>query len=256
MIGLFLLGVGICICDPALQSYVGVAVPFAQRGQAIGLTEIAWAASSLVGIPLTGVLINSYSWNMPFVVIGLLGLVGTTLLRWLLPADGCSHPSPQPLLLLSICRSLLKRRPAQGMLWYAFLVSCAGDIFFVAYALWLAEGFQMGIIALGLATTAIGVAELSGELLTVTLADRLGLQRTMFVTLAATALCYLLLPLWSFSATGALIGIFLLCLAFEFNLVVAISLSTELVPGTRGAMMSSFQAASSVGHVGGALAGG
>jgi predicted MFS family arabinose efflux permease len=136
------------------------------------------------------------------------------------------------------------------------LVSCANDIFFVAYGLWLVENFNMGLVALGLATTVIGLAELSGELLAVSLADRIGLRRTVLITLGATVLCYAFLPLWGFSVTGALIGIFLLCLAFEFNFVAMISWTTEVYPTARATMMSSFQAASGLGHVCGVVTGG
>ena len=96
---------------------------------------------------------------------------------------------------------------------------------------------------------------MSGELLTATLADRLGLRRTVLITLVATACCYALLPLLSSSLTGALVGIFLLCLAAEFNLVAAMSLCTEIQPTARAGMMSAFQAASGVGHVVGVMTG-
>lgn len=255
MVGLLAIGIGISICDPALHAYVGMRVPFAQRGQVMGLTELAWAASSLVGIPVAGWLVQSHSWNMPFMVMGVLGLCGATLLRWLLPSSTYNY-IPKKTRLLSVSRSLLQRPAVRAMLCYAFLVSCASDIFFVTYALWLADGFRMGVVTLGLATIAIGVAELGGELLTATLADRLGLGRTMLVTLLITALCYALLPLWGYTATGAVIGIFLLCLAAEFNLVAAISLSTEIQPNARATMMSWFQAASGIGHVVGVVMGG
>jgi predicted MFS family arabinose efflux permease len=221
----------------------------------MGLTELAWAASSLVGIPVAGWLVHSYSWNTPFVVMGVLGLGGTTLLRRLLPSDKCSYTPQQPRVLTAY-RALLQRPAARAMLLYAFLVSCASDIFFVTYALWMADSFAMGVVALGLATIAIGMAELSGELLAATLADRLGLRRTLLTTLLITACCYALLPLWGLTATGALVGIFLLCLAAEFNLVAAMSLCTEIRPTARATMMSWFQAVSGVGHVVGVVTGG
>jgi predicted MFS family arabinose efflux permease len=255
MFGLLAIGIGISICDPALHAYIGRNIPFAKRGQAMGLTELAWAASSLVGIPVAGWLVHSYSWNTPFVVMGVLGLGGTTLLRRLLPSDECSHTPKQPRMIPAI-RALLQHPAARAMLFYAFLVSCASDIFFVTYALWMADSFSMGVVALGLATIAIGMAELSGELLTAMLADRLGLRRTMLITLLVTACCYALLPLWGFGVTGALVGIFLLCLAAEFNLVAAMSLCTEIQPSARATMMSWFQATSGAGHVVGVVTGG
>jgi predicted MFS family arabinose efflux permease len=255
LVGLVAIGVSISICDPALQAYVGMKIPFARRGQAIGLTELAWAASSLVGIPVAGWLVQSYSWSTPFMVMGALGIGGSILLRRLLPhADATPSPKTQPW--PAAHRAVLRLPAAKSMLLYAFLAGCACDIFFVSYALWLTESLGMGVMALGLATIAIGFAELSGELLTAALADRLGLRRTVLVTLLLSIACYATLPLWSFSATGSLIGIFLACLAFEFNFVAAISLSTEIRPDGRATMMSMFQATSGMGHVCGVLLGG
>lgn len=253
-VGLVAIGIAISICDPALHAYVGMKVPFAHRGQAIGLTELAWAGSSLIGIPVAGWLVHHYSWSTPFVVMGVLGLGGSILLRRLLP-HGETTPLPIAQNWIALHRSALRLPAAKSMLFYAFVAGCACDLFFVTYALWLTESLGMGIVALGLATTAIGFAELSGELLTVALADRFGLRRTVLVTLLISAASYAILPLWNFSATGTLVGIFVACLAFEFNFVAAISLCTEVHPHARATMMSMFQAVSGIGHVTGVLIG-
>lgn len=255
-LGLLAIGIGISICDPALHAYIGQRVPFAKRGQAMGLTELAWAASSLVGIPAAGWLVQSYSWNMPFLVLGILGVCGGALLCWLLPshthlAAKAQLPHSKP-----SAATLFQHPAACAMLCFAFLMSCASDIFFVTYALWLADSYNLGVMALGLITIAIGLAELGGELLTASVSDRFGLLRTLLVTLLITAGCYALLPLWGTIAIGAVAGIFLLCLAAEFNMVAAMSLSTEIQPGSRVTMMSWFQAASGVGHVAGVVVGG
>ena len=255
MIGLAAIGLAISICDPALHAYIGACVPFAKRGQTIGLTELAWAGSSLIGIPVAGWLVESYSWHMPFLVMGILGAGGTLLLRRLLPV-GTPSAHVEQARSLPAPHAMLRLPALRGLLLYALLVSCASDIFFVTYALWLVDDFQMGVMALGLATVAIGLAELFGDLLTATLADRVGLYRTMLITLLLTVACYACLPLWSQSPSGAVLGIFLLCLAAEFNLVAAMSLCTELQPHARATTLAWFQAASGVGHVVGVLVGG
>jgi predicted MFS family arabinose efflux permease len=259
-----------------LQAYVGTQVPFARRGQAVGLSELAWAASSLVGIPAAGWLVQGYDWNTPFVVMGVLGVGGSLLLRRVLPCNESVPRVAAPHIAsphiaaphiaalqrmaapqwMAAHRVVLRFPAAKTMLFYAFLAGCACDIFFVTYALWLTESLGIGVMALGLATIAIGIAELSGDLLTATLADRFGLRRTVLATLVLAAASYALLPLWSFSTVGTLTGIFLACLAFEFNFVAAMSLCTEVRPSARATMMSMFQASSGMGHVVGVLIGG
>ena len=50
LVALFLAGLAKNIFDAALQAYVGEQVPFAKRGMVIGLLELAWAGSTLIGI--------------------------------------------------------------------------------------------------------------------------------------------------------------------------------------------------------------
>ncbi len=76
LVALFLAGLGKSIFDPAIQAYVGERVPYERRGMIIGIMEMAWAGSSLVGIPLVGLLIDRLGWRAPFFVLGGLGLLG------------------------------------------------------------------------------------------------------------------------------------------------------------------------------------
>jgi len=51
--------------DPALQAFIGKQIPYERRGKVIGIVEISWAGSSLVGIPLIGLLIGAFSAGAP-----------------------------------------------------------------------------------------------------------------------------------------------------------------------------------------------
>ncbi|MBU3952543.1 MAG: MFS transporter, partial [Proteobacteria bacterium] len=65
VICLFLAGLSKSIFDPSLQAFLGSFVPFENRGKIIGITELAWAGSTLVGIPMAGLLIQRFSWQTP-----------------------------------------------------------------------------------------------------------------------------------------------------------------------------------------------
>jgi len=92
--------------------------------------------------------------------------------------------------------------------------------------------------------------------MTVFLADRMGLKRSVKIGLVLTMSNYLLLPIYSHSLTMALSGIFLVFLFFEFTIVTSMSLCTELLPTYRATMMSAFFATAGAGRVVGALIGG
>jgi predicted MFS family arabinose efflux permease len=259
LVALFLAGLGKSILDPAMQAWTGSRVPFERRALVIGILETSWAASTLIGIPLVAVLMDQYGWRSPFLVMGLSGLVGAPVLFWIIPREKETHHSASSgswSLAFEAYGHLIKDRTVLGALAYAFFVSAANDNLFVVYGAWLEDRFGIGLVALGLGTSLIGAAELLGEGLTATIADRLGLQRALFGGLFLTILSYLLLPFLDTSMTTALTGLALLFLFFEFSIVTSLSLATELLPGYRATMMASFLATAGLGRVVGALMGG
>jgi predicted MFS family arabinose efflux permease len=153
-------------------------------------------------------------------------------------------------------RHLIQKRPARGAIGFSFCISAANDNLFVIYGAWLEEAFGLDIVALGAATTVIGVAELLGETLTAAIADRFGLLRLISFGVILSGISYLLLPAFSHTLPFALTALFAVFLTFEFSIVTSISLCTELLPDSRATMMSGYLAAASVGRVVGALIGG
>ena len=156
----------------------------------------------------------------------------------------------------ALWHTLARSRAALGALGFAFFISLANDALFVVYGAWLETAFGLSILAIGASTSVIGVAELTGELITVSLADRLGLKRLILVGAGLTALGNALLPLFGASLPLALCGLFMVYICFEFTFVSCLSLSTELVPGARATMMSGLFAAAGMGRFIGAWSGG
>jgi predicted MFS family arabinose efflux permease len=153
-------------------------------------------------------------------------------------------------------RRLSQQRAALGALGFGLLVSAGNDNLFVVYGVWLEATFGLTIVALGAATTVIGVAEFLGEGLTASISDRLGLKRALLIGLTLSALSYILLPLLGRTLWLGLAGLFVVFLTFEFTVVTSFSLFSEILPGARATMMSSSVAALSLGRVIGALIGG
>ncbi len=257
LVALFLAGMGKSIFDPALQAYVSERVPFHRRGMAIGFLEFAWAGSTLLGIPLIALLIDRLGWRAPFFAMGGLGVLGILVLR-IVVEKGRRRPAPgqAPPVFKGAWRQLLRERAALGALSYAFWISVANDNLFVVYGAWLEKQFGLSIVALGLGTSIIGIAELAGESLTAALADRLGLKRSVIGGMAACLICYGILPFLGQTLGMALTGLFIIFLTFEFTIVTSLSLFTELVPASRATMMASYLASAGIGRVVGALIGG
>jgi DHA1 family inner membrane transport protein len=257
LLALFLMGLGKSLYDPALQSYIGERVSYQRRGLAIGVVEFSWAGSALVGIPLVGLLIARLGWRLPFIVLGGLALLGVVVLAYLIPRDDRrSLDAKRTLGLREAWGRLSRERAALGALGFSLLIAAANDNLFVTYGAWLESSFDLSVLALGAATTVIGLAELLGEGLTATFADRLGLKQALLTGLVLTALSFILLPFMGRTLPLALVGLFVTFITFEFTVVTGISLFTEVLPGARATMMSSNIAAMSVGRMMGVLIGG
>jgi predicted MFS family arabinose efflux permease len=257
LLALLLAGVGKSCFDPALQAYIGARVPWARRGFAVGLIEFAWAGSSLIGIPTVGWLIGTFGWRSPFLVLGLLALLSVVFLAILLPRVPVSRGAARRAVpVREAWRLLVRRRAALGGLGYGLCFGMANDFLFVIYGAWLELDFRLPLAALGSATMVIGVAELVAESLTAFLSDRVGLARAVTGGVALTAVAYLLLPFVARTLPLALAALFLVFVAFEFTVVSAVGLFTELLPDARGTMIGAVGATGSTGRMLGALLGG
>jgi len=259
LVALFLAGLGKNVLDPAMQAWVGSRVPYDRRAMVIGILETSWAASTLIGIPLVAVLIDRCGWRSPFLVMGLLGMAGAVTIFFIIPREkGIPNANRRVswATYLGAYGQLAGNKTALGALGYAFFVSAANDNLFVVYGAWLEKSFGLGLVALGMGTSLIGLAELLGEGLTATVSDRLGLKRALLWGLGLTTLSYLALPFLGNALAVALTGIALVFLTFEFTMVTSFSLCTEILPTARATMMAGFLATAGLGRMLGALMGG
>ena len=257
LIALFLAGLGKVIFDPAVQAYVSERVPYSRRATAIGFLEISWAGCTLLGIPLIALLIDKFGWRSPFFAMGAIGFAGIIALITLFPADEQSISKPRRS--LSVKKALpiiVQDKASLGMLAYIFFFSAAIDNLFVVYGAWLENAFSVSVVALGMATGVIGVAELVGEILVATISDRLGLKRVVMVGVTICIFTYGLLPFAGQSLLPALAGLFIHFLIFEFTIISSVALCTELQPEMRATVLAGFFAGAGLGRILGALMGG
>lgn len=258
VVSLFLAGLAKIIFDPSLQAFIGDFVPFQHRGKIIGITELAWAGSTLVGIPLAGIVIERFSWQTPFLITGLLSLVCFGLILKFMPQDPAKEEKArnQPSPLWANWKTIVKNRQVLGILSFSFFMALANDNLFIIYGAWLEKSYNLSLAAIGFGTILIGLSELLGEGFTVFFSDRIGLKRTIFMGSALTAGAYFLLPALDIGLPFVLAGLFLVFFCFEFTIVTTMGLTTELMPGLRASTMSAFYAIGGLGRVAGAFAGG
>ena len=250
---LLLTTTGKIMFDPAMQAYLGDRVGYERRGQAIALTELGWSLAFLLGMPLMGWMIARHGWTVPFPWLAAAGAAAALLLWRILPADRADQ-APGPSLRSSLAR-ILGHPAALAGLAIGVLASAANETVNIVFGVWLEASFSLTVAALGAAAAVIGLAELSGEGLVVTITDRLGKRRAVATGLLVNCLASFALPTLARTQAGALVALFLFYISFEFTLVSSIPLMTELVPEARATLMSANITALSLGRVLGAALG-
>ncbi|MCF8091230.1 MAG: MFS transporter [Desulfotignum sp.] len=258
VVSLFLAGLAKSIFDPSFQAFIGTHIPFEQRGKFIGITELAWAGATLLGIPLAGLVIQKFSFQTPFLGIGVLGVVCFFLILRLMPADVPANRQNKGsgTILAANWKQIMLNRRVLGILGFSFFMALGSDTLFVVYGAWLEQSYGLSLAAIGLGTILIGIAEVAGEAVTAFFSDRVGLLRTIFTGMVLTAGAYFLLPVLDRGIPYVLGGLFLVFLCFEFTIVTAMGLATELMPELRASTMSAFYAIGGLGRVAGAFCGG
>lgn len=256
LVSLVMAMLGKSMFDPSVHAYVGGKIPFQRRGLAVGLIEVSWSGSALIGIPLAGLAIENYGWRSPFFILGGLALFSASAIILSIPANGRDRKNLTGNIFGGAWKNLARSRAALGALSLGFLMSAANDNLFIIYGIWLEDSFALKTAALGAATVSIGLAELSGEGIAAMISDYIGLKKAVVLGLMLSAGGYLILPSISSSLPLALTGLFFIFLTFEFTVITSLSLCTELLPQARATMMASFIAVMGFGRVTGALAGG
>ena len=253
-VSLSIIGLAKVIYDPAMQSYVGDAVPYERRGKAIAVTELSWAGALLIGAPAVGFAIRQWGWNAPFFWMAIFGL-GAAVSVWKLLPAAKTNQSQQGSTLHETWQ-IVRQHP---VIWaasiYMILSMMANEIVFLVFGDWLEASFGLSLLALGFSASIIGFAEVSGEVAAGWSVDRFGKRPVIIATGLLNALFNLLLPFSGVNLTLVLITYFLLFLFFEITVVGGVPLMTELVPSARSVVMSSILAASALGRALGAWLG-
>jgi predicted MFS family arabinose efflux permease len=171
---------------------------------------------------------------------------------WMVPRT--DHASSQPTATsMSNVRAVLTNLPALVGISIALWATAANELVNLIFGVWLEDSFGLKIAALAGASAVIGFSELSGEGLVALTTDRLGKPRALVLGLIGNILAALLLPIVGRTEIGALVGLFLFYITYEYVLVSHIPLMTEVMPNARATLLSFNVMGHSLGRVIGAL---
>jgi predicted MFS family arabinose efflux permease len=237
---------------PSMQAYLGDRVPYERRGTALAVTEVAWSLAFIAGVPLMGYLISRFGWNAPFPLLAGLGLVMFAVIWRMIPGADPLRSQPTIASVKNV-RAVLTNLPALAAISIALWASAANELVNLIFGVWLEDSFGLKIAALAGASAVIGLSELGGEGLVALTTDRLGKPRALVLGLTGNIIASLLLPIVGRTELGALVGLFLFYITFEYVLVSHISLMTEVMPDARATLLSFNVTGHSLGRIIGAL---
>ncbi|MBN2114703.1 MAG: MFS transporter [Acidimicrobiia bacterium] len=243
--GFALFGLAKPLFDISGQAYIADRTPYRRRGRYLALFETTWALALLGGAPAAGWLISHLGWRAPFWAVAGLALAALAALPWALDPDGGrSRGTTVPRLRLT--------RPAALILAAVLALMFSAEVSFVVFGAWLEDRFGLSLVALGGAATAIAVAELAGEGASFALTDRLGPRRSVSLGLIVCVVAFAALGPALGSLGGGLAVMVLAFFGFEFAIVSALPLATEVAPEARTRFLALLVVALSVSR---ALAG-
>lgn len=245
--GFVLIGLAKPTFDTAAISYVADRTPYDRRARYLSILELTWASGLLIGAPACGWLISRLDWTAPFWVAAALGGIGVVAAPFFLDADsGDGAPQRRPLAL---------NRSAVALLAVLVAISVGSEIAFVVFGAWMEDVFDLSLVALGVASVAIGLAELVGEGGVLALADRVGKRNMVLIGCTASAAGYVALAGVADDLTLSLIVLVIVFIAFEIAVVSAMPLATEVVPHARARFLALIIVAVSIGRAIGAAVG-
>lgn len=227
-VGLVLWGVFRSMYLVGINSWIGDVVAYERRGHASGLVELTWAGAALVGLPLTGLAIDTFGWRAAPLILGLAGLPLTFAMTQMAAPEQVPDVRPDQSAAFSMQRSTLA-----ALVGFA-LLTAAAQFLFLSHGLWLEDTYGFDPAQIGFAIGAVGAAEFVASYATSLLTDRLGKKNAVIAGTAVMGAA--LLALTIAPAPPLAVGLTLLMVAFlgfEFGIVSSIPMVSELEPAYR-----------------------
>jgi predicted MFS family arabinose efflux permease len=233
------------VFDLGLASWVADYVPYAKRGRIVGLTETSWALGLLIGVSALGVVTALSSWRFGFIggAVAVAAMGAAVALR--LPADpAAAHDAPSARPPKAPLDWSIAWRPITG----AFVLMASSQCLFVTFGTWLKDEFGLGAAALSAVTFTLGGVELVASITAARRSDTWGKETSAAVGAAVMVPAMLALALWHEQLAVGIVLLAITLLGFEFAIVSALPIGTQLIPSAPARGLGIMLAAATVGR--------
>lgn len=249
----FVNGLGAAIMLPAIFAYAADIASPEQRGRAMATVLSAFPVSTILGLPLGGLITAFAGWRAVFVFIGLVA-VGALVLLWRLPSD---RPKPgTAIAYLEGFRLAARSRPLLTAVAVTFVWFSAAFGLFIYAGSFFTRSFGFGPFQVGLVFTIIGFVGFAATRVGARFIDAVGPKRAIMLGIGAFAVAAFLLPNTAAFLPWALANLALWIFGTWFGLPAMQTLISGLVPTARGTALAANSSALYAGAVVGPIVSG
>lgn len=229
---------------PVQKAYVSDQAHYERRGRALASVEASFSIAGILGLPFIGWLIDTWGWQMPFLVMAMTCFTGAAIVGIRLPSSLEYRGSNTSWLTF---QGLLKKPRVPASMAVAFGLCLAFGIFMTFWGIWLTEDFGFTAVGLGLTGTSIGVAELAGVILSGLFIDRMGKRRGSLIGLFAAAISFSMISLVQENITWIKVMLVLTAVLLEFSFTSLYPLFADQAPEARATLFALVALSTSIG---------
>ena len=229
------LGLTAMVYESASTVWVAAATPYHQRAAMLGRLDTAWAGGLLAGVPIVAAL-SLWTWRSAYVAVAAL-----TFAAWWQVRRRVVAPTPAagavPTGAVPGGRPRWRWPTVRRGLWIVVpfgLLAAASQLVVVVYGVWLDERHGFPTAVIGAVGFVFGLGDLAATVTTMRVTDRIGKARAVRIGLGVLVLAALVLAAVHRSPLAGIVALLVLLVGYEFALLSAKPLLTEIDPDHRG----------------------
>ena len=181
---------GAAVYTPQAAASINVLVPAEQRGRAMTFVFLGWSLASVLGMPMSGFVAETFGWRWAFAVVAVLAC-GAAAAVWATVPDGVRPPA----LSLKSWRGALGNPWLMGMVAVTALSASGQFTLFSYFAPYYRQVLGADATSVTFLFFWFGAFGLIGNVLLTRRIDRLGAARCVNISLSCMVLALLLWPL-------------------------------------------------------------
>ena len=183
---------GAAVFTPQAAAAVGFMAPPAQRGQAIGFIFLGWSMASVLGLPLSAWLGDTFGWRFAFVAVALLAVAAAAWVFAVMP-DGIRPAA----LSLAAWKDAFTSRLLMAIVAVTFLTGAGQFTLFAYFTPYFRDVLHASTLESSLLLVWFGGFGVFGNLMLTRFIDRIGAGLAATAMVACIALTFIA---WPFAA--------------------------------------------------------